>query len=249
MFSNSNVSLAVLGVFIAGFGTIATGVNFIVTTHTLRAPGMTWFRLPLFVWAIYATSLVMVLATPVLAMTLALIALERGLRCRIFDPALGGDPLLFQHLFWFYSHPAVYIMILPAMGVVSEVITCFARRRVFGYRFMAYAMLAIAIIGFVVWGHHMFVAGQSIFANLVFSFLTFVVAVPSAIKVFNWTATLYEGDHHLRGADALRAGLRRPVHGRRADRALPRRSGARRARARHLLRHRAFPLRHGRRHR
>jgi cytochrome c oxidase subunit 1 len=154
---------------------------------------MTWFRLPLFVWAIYATSLVMVLATPVLAITLLLVIAERWLHLPIFDPALGGDPLLFQHLFWFYSHPAVYIMVLPAMGVVSEVIPCFARRRVFGYEFMVYAIIGIAVIGFFVWGHHMFVSGQSPYASIVFSFLSFIVAVPSAIKVFNWTATLYRG--------------------------------------------------------
>ncbi len=194
MFSNSHVFLVVIGVFVTGFSSIFTGLNFLVTVHSLRIAGMTWFRLPLFVWALYATSLVMVLATPVLAMTLALIALERGLGVGIFDPALGGDPLLFQHLFWFYSHPAVYIMILPAMGVVSEMIACFVRRRVFGYDFMAYSMLAIAVIGFLVWGHHMFVSGQSVYASLVFSILSFVVAVPSAIKVFNWTATLRKGD-------------------------------------------------------
>ncbi len=192
-FSNSNVAVAVIGVIIAGFGTIATGVNFVATTHTLRAPGMTWFRLPLFVWTIYATSLVMILATPVLAITLILVAADRLFGLPVFDGFRGGDPLLFQHLFWFYSHPAVYIMILPAMGVVTEIITCFARRRVFGYSMMVYAVLAIAIIGFAVWGHHMFVSGQSVFANLVFSFLSFIVAVPSAIKVFNWTATLYRG--------------------------------------------------------
>jgi len=178
MFSNTHVFLVVVGVFVTGFSSIFTGLNFIVTVHSLRIPGMTWFRLPLFVWALYATSLVMVLATPVLAMTLALIGLERGLGVGVFDPSLGGDPLLFQHLFWFYSHPAVYIMILPAMGVVSEMISCFVRRRVFGYRFMAYSMLAIAVIGFLVWGHHMFVAGQSVYASLVFSILSFIVAVP-----------------------------------------------------------------------
>ena len=193
MFSNSHVLAAAAGVFVAGFGSIATGVNFIVTTHMLRTTGMTWFRLPLFVWALYATSLVLVLATPVLAVTLLLVIAERWFGLPIFDPAHGGDPLLFQHLFWFYSHPAVYIMILPAMGVVTEVITCFARRRVFGYAFMVYAMIAIAGVGFFVWGHHMFVSGQSAYASLVFSFLSFVVAVPSAIKVFNWTATLYRG--------------------------------------------------------
>ncbi len=192
-FSQSNVAIAVFGVIVAGFGSIATGVNFVATTHMLRAPGMTWFRLPLMVWAIYATSLVMILATPVLAMTLLLVVADRWFGLPIFDGFRGGDPLLFQHLFWFYSHPAVYIMILPAMGVITEVITCFARRRVFGYAAMVYAILAIAIIGFAVWGHHMFVSGQSAFANLVFSFLSFIVAVPSAIKVFNWTATLYRG--------------------------------------------------------
>ncbi|HEY6455846.1 MAG TPA: cytochrome c oxidase subunit I [Steroidobacteraceae bacterium] len=194
MFSNTNVYLVVIGVFVTGFSSILTGVNFIVTIHTLRMSRMIWFRLPLFVWSMYAVSLVLVLATPVLAMTLALIALERLAHLGIFDPALGGDPLLFQHLFWFYSHPAVYIMILPAMGVVSEIIPCFVRRRIFGYRFMVYSILAITVIGFMVWGHHMFVAGQSMYASLLFSILSFVVAVPSAIKVFNWTATLRKGD-------------------------------------------------------
>jgi cytochrome c oxidase subunit 1 len=193
MFSNSNVLPAAFGVFAVGFSSIATGVNFIATVHLLRAPGLTWFRLPLFVWSLYATSLVMVLATPVLAVSLLLVMAERWLHLPIFNPADGGDPLLFQHLFWFYSHPAVYIMVLPAMGVISEVITCFARRRVFGYTFMVYALVSIAVIGFFVWGHHMFVAGISPLAALVFSFLSFVVAVPSAIKVFNWTATLYRG--------------------------------------------------------
>ena len=192
-YSNSKVIAAAAAVFIAGFSSIATGVNFIATTHLLRAPGMTWTRLPLFVWSIYATSLVMVLATPVLAMSLLLVVAERWLGLPIFNPAEGGDPLLFQHLFWFYSHPAVYIMILPAMGVASEVLACFARRRVFGYAAMIISMMSIAVIGFVVWGHHMFVAGQSPYANLIFSFLSFIVAVPSAIKVFNWTATLYRG--------------------------------------------------------
>ncbi|HZP67940.1 MAG TPA: cytochrome c oxidase subunit I [Rudaea sp.] len=193
MFSNTHVILVVVGVFVVGFSSIFTGINFLVTIHTMRAPGLTWFRLPLFIWAMYGVSLVMVLATPVLAMTLALIAIERLAHVGIFDPALGGDPLLFQHLFWFYSHPAVYIMILPAMGVASELIACGARKTVFGYRAMAYSILGIAIIGFLVWGHHMFVAGQSLYASLVFSILSFAVAVPSAVKVFNWTATLYKG--------------------------------------------------------
>ena len=191
--SNTQVIKAAMGVFIVGFSSILTGLNFIVTTHKLRAPGMTWFRLPLFVWAIYATSLIQVLATPVLAITLALMSIERAFHVGIFDPTLGGDPILFQHLFWFYSHPAVYIMILPGMGVVSELIPTFARRPVFGYNFVAFATFAIAFFGFLVWGHHMFVAGESTYAAMTFSFLSFAVAVPSAIKVFNWTATLYKG--------------------------------------------------------
>ncbi len=193
MFSNTHVIAAIAGVFVVGFSSILTGINFIATVHTMRAPGLTWFRLPLFVWANYATSVILVLATPVLAMTLTLLAIERIGHIGIFDPALGGDPLLFQHLFWFYSHPAVYVMVLPAMGVVSEIIACFSRKPIFGYRMMAYAILAIAGIGFLVWGHHMFVSGQSLYAGLVFSLLSFIVAVPSAIKVFNWIATLYKG--------------------------------------------------------
>ncbi|GAA4334342.1 cytochrome c oxidase subunit I [Pigmentiphaga soli] len=193
MFSHSRVLLTLCGVFVLGFSSILTGLNFIVTIHTMRAPGMGWFRMPLFVWAQYATSLLLVLATPVLAVTLTLLAVERVFHVGFFDPAYGGDPLLFQHLFWFYSHPAVYIMILPAMGVASEIIPCFARRPVFGYRSMAYAILGIGVISFLVWGHHMFVSGQSVYANMTFSLLSFMVAVPSAVKVFNWTATLYKG--------------------------------------------------------
>jgi cytochrome c oxidase subunit 1 len=196
-YANTNVIVMAVGIFISGFSSILTGLNFIVTTHTMRAPGMTWFRLPLFIWAIYATSIIFVLATPVLAITLLLIALERGLGIGIFDPKLGGDPLLFQHLFWFYSHPAVYIMVLPSMGVVSEIVPCFARNRIFGYRFIAFSSLAIASIGFLVWGHHMFVSGQSLYAGMVFSFMSMLVAIPSAVKVFNWTATLYKGSVSL----------------------------------------------------
>jgi cytochrome c oxidase subunit 1 len=192
-FSTTAVVLSIVGVFIVGFSSIFTGLNFIITVHRMRAPGMTWFRLPLFIWANYATSIMLVLATPVLAMTLALISIERVFQIGIFDSALGGDALLFQHLFWFYSHPAVYIMILPAMGVVSEIITCFARNRIFGYRYMAYAIFGIAVVSFFVWGHHMFVAGMSVYAGLMFSVFSFLVAVPSAIKIFNWTATLYKG--------------------------------------------------------
>src|SRR3954451_706290 len=193
LYSNGHVVLAVTGVLVAGFSSILTGLNFIVSIHRLRAPGLTWYRLPLFLWSLYATSVILVLATPVLAMTLLLIALDRLAGLGIFDPARGGDPLLFQHLFWFYSHPAVYIMILPGMGVVSELIAVFSRKAVFGYKFVAWAAVAIAVVGFFVWGHHMFVSGQSVFAGLVFSFMSFTVAVPSAIKVFNWTATLHKG--------------------------------------------------------
>jgi len=192
-FSNTYVLAVGLAVFINGFSSILTGLNFIVTVHTMRAPGMTWFRLPLFVWSHYAVSLVMVLGTPVIAITVLLLALERFAHIGIFDPAIGGDPILFQHMFWFYSHPAVYIMILPGMGVVSELIPNFARKKIFGYEFVAFSSIAIAVFGFLVWGHHLFVSGQSIYAGMVFSFLTMVVAVPSAIKMFNWTATLYKG--------------------------------------------------------
>jgi cytochrome c oxidase subunit 1 len=192
-YSNSWVIAMAVGIFINGFSSIFTGLNFIVTVHKLRAPGMTWFRLPLFVWTIYATSLIFVLATPVLAITLTLVVLERAFGVGIFDPRIGGDPLLFQHLFWFYSHPAVYIMVLPAMGVVSELIAAFSRKTIFGYNFIVYASLGIAFLGFLVWGHHMFVSGQSVYAGMIFSLLSFFVAIPSAIKVFNWTATLYKG--------------------------------------------------------
>jgi cytochrome c oxidase subunit I len=190
---NTHVLSAAIGVFISGFSSILTGLNFIVTIHKMRAPGLTWFRMPLFLWAIYATSVIQILGTPVVAITLALVAVERTLHVGFFDPALGGDPILFQHLFWFYSHPAVYIMILPSMGVVSELIACFARKRIFGYSFVAFSSVAIAVISFLVWGHHMFVSGQSVYAGLIFSLLSFAVAIPSAIKVFNWTATLYKG--------------------------------------------------------
>jgi len=192
-YANSQVIPVALGVFITGFSSILTGLNFIVTIHKMRAPGMTWFRMPLFLWSMYATSIIMVLGTPVLAITIFLLGLERIFHVGIFTPALGGDPLLFQHLFWFYSHPAVYIMILPAMGVISEIIPCFARKRIFGYEVIAFSSVAIAVLSFLVWGHHMFVTGQSIYAGLVFSALSFMVAIPSAIKVFNWTATLYKG--------------------------------------------------------
>jgi cytochrome c oxidase subunit I len=191
--SNSHVITAGLGIFITGFSSILTGLNFIVTIHRMRAPGLTWFRLPLFVWSHYATSLIMILGTPVIAITVLLVAVDRGLHLGIFDPALGGDPILFQHLFWFYSHPAVYIMILPAMGVISEIVQAFARKNIFGYAFVAFSSLAIAIVGFLVWGHHLFVAGQSTYAGLMFSILSFFVAIPSAVKVFNWTATIYKG--------------------------------------------------------
>ncbi len=193
IYSNSQVTLAGVAIFINGFSSILTGLNFLVTIHTMRAPGLTWFRLPLFVWAQYATSLIMVLGTPVIAITVLALAFERVLRIGIFDPKLGGDPVLFQHMFWFYSHPAVYIMILPSMGVVSELIASMTRKRVFGYHFVAFSSLAIAVFGFLVWGHHLFTTSQSMYAGLVFSLISYAVAIPSAIKVFNWTATIYKG--------------------------------------------------------
>jgi cytochrome c oxidase subunit I len=196
-FSNSYVVATGIGIFISGFSSILTGLNFIVTVHSMRAPGMTWFRLPLFIWSMYATSLVMILGTPVIAITILLLAFERLARVGIFDPAIGGDPVLFQHLFWFYSHPAVYIMVLPSMGVVSELIANFSRKNIFGYKFVAFSSLAIAVFGFLVWGHHLFVSSQSVYAGMIFSFLSFAVAIPSAIKVFNWTATLYKGSISL----------------------------------------------------
>lgn len=183
----------VIAAFIMGMSSILTGLNFIATVHKLRAPGMTMSRIPLFVWAIYSTAIIQVLATPVLGITLLLLVAERTMGVGIFDPALGGDPVLFQHFFWFYSHPAVYIMILPAMGVVSELIAAFSRKVVFGYTAIAYSSLAIAAVSFFVWGHHMFVSGQSEIAGIVFSFLTMLVGVPTAIKMFNWLATLYKG--------------------------------------------------------
>jgi len=192
-YSNTYVILTGLGVFITGFSSILTGLNFIVTVHRMRAPGLGWFRLPLFVWAHYATSVIMVLGTPVLAVTVLLLALERAFRIGIFDPQLGGDPVLFQHLFWFYSHPAVYIMILPAMGVVSEVVSVFSKKNIFGYQLIAFSSVAIAVFGFLVWAHHMFVSGQSVYSAMIFSLLSYSVAIPSGIKVFNWTATLYKG--------------------------------------------------------
>ena len=196
-YANSHVITMAAGVFVAGFSSIITGLNFMTTIHKMRAPGLTWFRLPLFIWSMYATSVILVLATPVLAITLAVMCVERIWGVGIFDPKLGGDPILFQHMFWFYSHPAVYIMILPGMGVVSELITCFSRKRIFGYGFVAAASMAIAVLGFLVWGHHMFVSSQSVYAGMVFSILSFLVAIPSAIKVFNWTATLHKGSIHF----------------------------------------------------
>jgi cytochrome c oxidase subunit 1 len=192
-YSNGYVIASGLGIFIAGFSSILTGLNFIVTIHRMRAPGLTWFRLPLFVWAHYATSMIQVLGTPVVAVTLFLLVLERGFHIGFFDPAYGGDPVLFQHMFWFYSHPAVYIMILPSMGVVTEIITTFSSKKPFGYTFIAFSSVAIAVFGFIVWGHHLFVSSQSVYAGMVFSILSYVVAIPSAIKVFNWTATMYKG--------------------------------------------------------
>ncbi|HUB81827.1 MAG TPA: cytochrome c oxidase subunit I [Bryobacteraceae bacterium] len=193
IYSNTYVVGAALGIFISGFASILTGLNFIATIHCMRAPGLTWFKLPLFVWSHYATSIIFVLATPILAVVLLMIAVERIFQVGIFSASLGGDPVLFQHMFWFYSHPAVYIMVLPGMAVISELVAAFSRKRIFGYTFVAYASVSIAVIGFLVWGHHMFVAGTSVYSAMYFSLLSYAVAVPSAIKVFNWTATLYKG--------------------------------------------------------
>ena len=192
-YSNGYVILALIGVIIVGFSSILTGLNFVVTIHTMRAPGMTWFRMPIFVWTMYATSLIFLLATPVITIALILLVLERAFGIGVFDPKLGGDPVLFEHLFWFYSHPAVYIMVLPGMGVISEIIPAFSQKRIFGYKFIAYASIGLATITFFVWGHHMFVNGQSDYASVTFSFLSFAVAVPSAVKVYNWTATIHKG--------------------------------------------------------
>src|SRR5256712_7984469 len=196
-YANAHFSPTGLGIFIAGFSPTLTGLNFVVTIHRMRAPGLTWFRLPLFIWAMYATSLIIILGTPVLAVTLLLLVAERLFRIGIFDASLGGDPLLFQHLFWFYSHPAVYIMILPAMGVVSEIVPAFARKKIFGYRFIAYSSLGLALLSFLVWAHHMFVAGMSIYAAAVFSALSMLVAVPSAREGFNLAPTPYPGSSSL----------------------------------------------------
>jgi cytochrome c oxidase subunit 1 len=192
-YASGALVVVLLGIFVNGFSSILTGLNFVVSIHRLRAPGLTWYRLPIFCWSNYATAVIMMLATPVLAVTLMLVAVEHLWGVGVFDPTHGGDPLLFQHMFWFYSHPAVYIMILPGMGVISEIVPAFARKRLFGYHFVAWSSVAIAVVGFLVWGHHMFVAGESVYAALVFSFLSFIVAVPSAIKVFNWLATLHKG--------------------------------------------------------
>lgn len=191
--TGTNVTLAVFAAFVLGFSSILTGLNFVTTVHRMRAPGMGWFRMPLFIWSLYATAWIQVLATPVVGITLLLIIVERTLHIGIFDPALGGDPILFQHMFWIYSHPAVYLMVLPGMGVVSEIIPTFARRTIFGYKAIAYSSVGIALVGTLVWGHHMYVSGQSYTAGVIFSFLTFFVAIPTAIKVFNWVATLYKG--------------------------------------------------------
>jgi cytochrome c oxidase subunit 1 len=199
-FSAGGTIPVLVGVFILGFSSIFTGVNFVVTIHKLRPPGMTWFRMPLFLWALYATALIQILATPVLGITVALLVVERAFNIGIFDPSMGGDPVLFQHFFWFYSHPAVYIMILPGMGIISEIIAVHSHRHIFGFRFIAFSSIAIAIFSFLVWGHHMFTSGQSALMNVLFSAITFSVAIPSAVKVFNWVATLYKGSISLNTA-------------------------------------------------
>jgi cytochrome c oxidase subunit 1 len=196
-YSNSYVLTAVFGIIVVGFSSILTGLNFMVTVHKLRAPGMTWFRLPLFVWSLYATSMILVLATPVLTIALILLFADRAFGLAIFDPSNGGDPVLFQHLFWFYSHPVVYVMVLPGMGVMSELVTAFAYKKIFGYKFIAFSSVGIAVIGFFVWGHHMFYNGMSPYAGLTFSLMSFIVAVPSAIKVYNWAATIHKGSIRL----------------------------------------------------
>ncbi|PKP39085.1 MAG: cytochrome c oxidase subunit I [Bacteroidetes bacterium HGW-Bacteroidetes-15] len=196
--SDTNVAAAVFAAFVLGFSSILTGINFIVTIHRMRAKGMTWFKMPLFPWSIYATAWIQVLATPIVGITLLMIMAERFLRIGFFDPNLGGDPILYQHLFWIYSHPAVYIMILPAMGIISEIIPTFCKRRIFGYHAIALSSIAIAGVGYLVWGHHMFTSGMSDISRLIFSLFTFIVAVPSAIKVFNWIATMYKGSILIR---------------------------------------------------
>ena len=235
----------VLAAFVLGFSSIFTGVNFIATVHKLRAPGMGWFDMPLFCWGMYSTALIQILATPVLGITLLLLVMERVFHIGIFDPQLGGDPVLFQHFFWFYSHPAVYIMILPAMAVMSEVIPTFSHKTIFGYKAIAFSSVAIALLGFLVWAHHMFVAGMSTYAGAIFSFLTFFIAIPSAIKVFNWIATMWEGSIETAYADALRHRVPAAVHHRRSDRSVPCLFRHRRPPPRHVLRRRALPFRHG----
>ncbi len=195
--TSSTVIAATFGIFILGFSSIFTGINFIVTINTMRPPGMTWFKMPLMLWALYATSIIQVLATPVLGITVVLLTAESLFGLGFFNPELGGDPVLYQHFFWFYSHPAVYIMILPAMGIISELISVFSRKPIFGYRFIAFSSIAIALLGFLVWGHHMFTSGQSKLSAIIFSALTFSVAIPSGIKVFNWLATMYKGSIRL----------------------------------------------------
>jgi len=191
------VTLMTLAVFVLGFSSIFTGLNFIATVHKLRAPGMGWFDMPLFIWGIYSTAIIQVLATPVLGITLVLLVLERSFGIGIFDPRIGGDPVLFQHFFWFYSHPAVYIMILPGMAIISELIPTFSQKTIFGYRAIAYSSVSLALVSFIVWGHHMFVAGQSQLATVVFSALTFLVAIPSGVKLYNWLGTMYQGNIKL----------------------------------------------------
>ena len=246
MFSNTMVVPAAVAVFIAGFSSILTGLNFIVTVHTMRAPGMTWSRLPLFVWSMYATSMIMVLGTPVLAIAVALVAVERMLRVGIFDPALGGDPVLFQHLFWFYSHPAVYIMVLPGMAVISEIVPCFSRRPIFGYYLIAFSSIAIAVLGFLVWGHHMFVSGQSMYAGHGLFDSELSRRHPLGHQGLQLDVDHVQGLDPVRHTNALRAGVHRSVHDRRLDRPHARVTGHRCARSRHLFRRCTFSLHHGR---
>jgi cytochrome c oxidase subunit I len=191
--NSKNVGLTVTAAFILGMSSMLTGLNFVTTFHRMRAKSMGLMQIPLFTWSLYATAWVQILATPVIGITFVLVVLERFLSIGLFDPAKGGDPLLYQHLFWMYSHPAVYIMILPGMGVISEIIPVFSRKSIFGYKAIVWSSMAIAIAGSLVWAHHMYTSGMSDVSVFVFSLLTFLVAVPSAVKVFSWVATMYKG--------------------------------------------------------
>jgi cytochrome c oxidase subunit I len=182
-----------IGVQFAGASSIATALNFLVTIITMRAPGMSFFRMPLLVWANFSTSLLVVIATPFIAASQLFVLLDRALGFNFFDPAQGGDVLMYQHVFWFYSHPAVYIMMLPGFGIISEVLAVKSRKPVFGYRMMAFSLLAIVVLGFTVWAHHMFVSGMQSWIRIPMMVTTAIIAVPTGIKIFSWLATLWRG--------------------------------------------------------